>query len=56
MYQKIINENQLELLKQINRYLGKRKLPKKALRIVKVILDKELYSMREKDIQKKSAL
>ena len=41
MYLKIVNESQLELLKQVNKYLGKRKLPKEALRMVRVILEKE---------------
>lgn len=47
MYLKIINESQLELLKQINKYLGKRKLPKEALRIVRVILDKESLEIHD---------
>ena len=33
MYLKIVNESQLDLLKQMNKCLGKKKLPKEALRL-----------------------
>lgn len=47
MYLKIINESQLDLLKQVNKCMGNRKLPKEALRIVRVILDKESLGIHD---------
>lgn len=45
MYLKMINESQLNLLRQVNKCLGKRKLPKEALYIVRKILDKEFLGV-----------
>lgn len=41
MYLKIVNESQLDLLKQMNKCLGKKKLPKEAFRIIRKVLNKE---------------
>lgn len=47
MYLKIINESQLDLLRQINKCLGKRKIPKEALYIVRKVLDKESLKVHD---------
>lgn len=47
MYLKIINESQLNILRQINKYLGKRRLPKEALYIIRKVLESESLGIHD---------
>lgn len=47
MYLKIVNERQLDLLKQMNKCLGKKKLPKEAFRIIRKLLNKESLGIHD---------